>query len=246
MLTLVLGGQPAAPLRGLGGRRPLLVPPDRLLLRQGLRGRDAGKKAFVANRIGDFGFVLGIFGVLRALRDADFSFVDVLARPATRGDVRRRRVMTASASRSSSAPAARARRSRSTSGSRTRWPARRPSPRSSTRRRWSRRASTSSRAARLLPDLRRSRARRALTLDAWSSASAAHGALRGDDRPRAERHQEGPRVLDGLAARLHVPRLRRRRVLGGHVPRLHARVLQGLPLPRRGLRDPRDAPASRT
>ena len=36
--------------------------------------------------------------------------------------------------------------------------------------------------------------------------------LRRDDRPRPERHQEGAGVLDGLAARLHVPRLRRRRV----------------------------------
>ena len=40
------------------------------------------------------------------------------------------------------------------------------------------------------------------------------GDLRGLDRPRAERHQEGPRLLDRLAARLHVPRLRRRGVLG--------------------------------
>ena len=34
---------------------------------------------------------------------------------------------------------------------------------------------------------------------------ARHGALRRDDRPRAERHQEGARLLDRLAARLHVP-----------------------------------------
>ena len=31
---------------------------------------DAGKKAFIVNRIGDFGFILGIFADLRALRHA--------------------------------------------------------------------------------------------------------------------------------------------------------------------------------
>ena len=34
----------------------------------------------------------------------------------------------------------------------------------------------------------------------------------GIDRGRPERPEEGPRVLDDLAARLHVPRLRRRRL----------------------------------
>ncbi len=75
---------------------------------------------------------------------------------------------------------------------------------------------------------------------------ALHGALRGHDRPRAERHQEGAGVLDGLAARLHVPGLRRRRLRGGHLPRHDARLLQGLPLPRLGLGDPRACRASRT
>ena len=104
---------------------------------------------------------------------------------------------------------------------------------------------------RLLPDLARVGAQDARgERDVWRSPHARRlvrrrgrrrrdGALRGDDGPRPDRHQEGPRVLDGLAARLHVPRLRRARLLGGHVPRLHARLVQGLPLPRRGLRDPR-------
>ena len=68
---------------------------------------------------------------------------------------------------------------------------------------------------------------------------ARDGVLRGDDRGRADRHQEGARLLDGVAARLHVRRARRRRVRRGGVPRLHARVLQGLPVPRRRQRDPR-------
>ena len=44
------------------------------------------------------------------------------------------------------------------------------------------------------------------------------GALRGDDRPGAERHQEGAGVLDGVAARLHVPGGGRGRVHGGDLP----------------------------
>ena len=67
----------------------------------------------------------------------------------------------------------------------------------------------------------------------------AHGLLRGDDRGRADRHQEGARLLDDLAARLHVRRARRRRVRRGDLPPLHARLLQGLPVPRRRQRDPR-------
>jgi NADH-quinone oxidoreductase subunit L len=69
------------------------------------------------------------------------------------------------------------------------------------------------------------------------------GALRRHDRPRAERHEEGAGLLHGEPARLHVPRRRRRRVQRGLLPRVHARVLQGLPLPRRRLGDPRDARA---
>ena len=65
--------------------------------------------------------------------------------------------------------------------------------------------------------------------------------LRGDDRPRPERHQEGARVLHGEPARLHVPGRRGRRVHGRVLPRDHARLLQGLPLPRRRLRDSRHA-----
>ena len=97
---------------------------------------DAGKKAFVVNRIGDFGFVLGIFGCFALFGTTDFGAMFSLA-AADPGPVRGRRAPDGGLpSRSSSAPAARARRFRSTSGSRTRWRARRPSPRSSTRRRW--------------------------------------------------------------------------------------------------------------
>ena len=70
--------------------------------------------------------------------------------------------------------------------------------------------------------------------------------LRRDDRRRADRHQEGARVLDDLAARLHVRRAGRRRLRRRDLPPLHARVLQGLPVPRRRQRDPRARAASRT
>ncbi len=55
----------------------------------------------------------------------------------------------------------------------------------------------------------------------------------------AARHQARPRLLHRLPARLHVPRLRSRRLLGRHLPPPHPRLLQGAPLPRRRLRHPR-------
>ena len=67
-----------------------------------------------------------------------------------------------------------------------------------------------------------------------------HGSLCRNDRRRAERHQEGAGLFDRVAARVHVPRVRRRGLHRGHVPRHDACVLQGLPLPRRRIGDPRD------
>ena len=45
----------------------------------------AGKKAFVTNRIGDFGMILGIFGVLSLFGTMDFSFVDQARQGAMNG-----------------------------------------------------------------------------------------------------------------------------------------------------------------
>ena len=42
----------------------------------------AGKKAFIANRVGDLGMVLGIFGIFALFGTADFSFVDLAKRAA--------------------------------------------------------------------------------------------------------------------------------------------------------------------
>jgi NADH-quinone oxidoreductase subunit L len=46
----------------------------------------AGKKAFIANRLGDFGMVLGIFGVFALFGTADFSFVELAKRQALSGN----------------------------------------------------------------------------------------------------------------------------------------------------------------
>jgi NADH-quinone oxidoreductase subunit L len=87
---------------------------------------DAGKKAFVANRVGDFGFLIGIFLIFNTFGTADYGrvFAMASANPAHMSAWRRR-----SACRCSSARAASPRRSRSMYGCRTRWPARRRYPR---------------------------------------------------------------------------------------------------------------------
>ncbi|HEX5855189.1 MAG TPA: NADH-quinone oxidoreductase subunit L, partial [Thermoanaerobaculia bacterium] len=46
----------------------------------------AGKKAFIANRVGDLGMVLGIFGVFALFDTADFSFVELAKRQVLAGD----------------------------------------------------------------------------------------------------------------------------------------------------------------
>jgi hypothetical protein len=70
----------------------------------------------------------------------------------------------------------------------------------------------------------------------------ADGLLRGDGGPRAERHQARDRLFDLFAAGLHVRGGGRRRLLGRDVPPLHPRLLQGDAVPRRRLGHPRDAP----
>ena len=65
--------------------------------------------------------------------------------------------------------------------------------------------------------------------------------LRRDDRLRADRHQARRRLLDLLAARLHVRRPRRRRLRTRHLPPFHARVLQGAAVPVLRLGDHGDA-----
>ena len=67
-----------------------------------------------------------------------------------------------------------------------------------------------------------------------------HGAVRGDGRLCAERHQAGDRLFHLFAARLHVRGRGRGRVPGVDVPSADACLLQGAAVPGRGLRDPCD------
>ena len=89
---------------------------------------DAGKKAFVVNRIGDYAFILGMLRAVRAVRHARLPGHRRGGGAAAAGGRR------SASSRSrrcccSSAPPASRRRFRSTSGCRTRWKARRRCPR---------------------------------------------------------------------------------------------------------------------
>ena len=86
---------------------------------------DAGKKAFIVNRIGDVGLILGMIMMFHAFGSLDL--VDIATNagalaPEAAGTFG---PSPSSACCSSSAPAGRARRSRCTSGCRTRWKARR-------------------------------------------------------------------------------------------------------------------------
>ena len=89
---------------------------------------DAGKKAFVVNRIGDFAFLLGMLALFAQFGTLDFQAIAaaVAAMPAEDGVRRRSRSPRCCCS---SAPPASRRRFRSTSGCRTRWKARRRSRR---------------------------------------------------------------------------------------------------------------------
>ena len=68
------------------------------------------------------------------------------------------------------------------------------------------------------------------------------GVLRRHDRPHPVRHQAGGRLFDLQPARLHVLRRRRRRLFGGDVPPDDPRLLQGAAVPRLGLGHHRPAP----
>ncbi len=91
---------------------------------------DAGKKAFVVNRIGDYAFILGMLLAVRAAsaRSTSSASRRDRCRTAGRGGDVRHRCRSRRCCCSSAPPASR-RRFRSTSGCPTRWKARRRSPR---------------------------------------------------------------------------------------------------------------------
>src|SRR5260370_187193 len=62
--------------------------------------------------------------------------------------------------------------------------------------------------------------------------STRHRLLRRHHRPGADRHQSRSRLLPRQPARLHVPRLRRRRIFRRHLPPHDPRLLQSPALPR--------------
>ncbi len=88
---------------------------------------DAGKKAFIMNRIGDFGFLVAMFLLWRDVRHAQLRRRERACRQ--RADARAARSSRRSRCSCSSAAPASPRRSRSTPGCPTRWPARRRSRR---------------------------------------------------------------------------------------------------------------------
>ena len=73
-----------------------------------------------------------------------------------------------------------------------------------------------------------------------------HRAGRRLARLRPGGHQEGARLLDGLPARLHGAGARRGGVDGRAVPPLHPRLLQGLPVPRAPVRSATPATTAST
>ena len=109
----------------------------------------AGRKAFVTNRVGDFGFLVGVFVLVSLF--GTVSYGDLQSRAMEIAEYVKRAPSSTAASSpagpgarpsrwrssaSSSAPAASPPRSRSTSGCPTRWRARPRSPPSSTRPPW--------------------------------------------------------------------------------------------------------------
>ena len=87
----------------------------------------AAKKAFLVNRIGDFGFAIAIFWMWTVSSGHDLSYENVLEPREPRLSARPRRPRRGSPSCSSGRRRPRARSCRSTSGSPTRWKAPRPS-----------------------------------------------------------------------------------------------------------------------
>ena len=194
---------------------------------------DAGKKAFIVNRIGDWGFILGMFLIFSIFGTLDFRAVadaagtmpveacglrHALAHHAAAVHRRDRQVGADSALR-----LAARRDGRPDAGLC-------PDPRGHHGDRGRvhggpQRGALQSRAD---DDADRGGGRR---------GDGVHG---GDDRPRAERHQAGAGVLHRVAARLHVPGHGRGRLRGRSVPPDDARLLQGAPVPLLRLGDPRD------
>ena len=185
---------------------------------------DAGKKAFIVNRIGDYAFLLGMFALFSGVRHARLPAPGRTGRGAAARDgvrrdfhrhaaaVRRRHRQVGS---DSALHVAAGRDGRPDAGVGPH-PRRDDGDGGRVHDRTQRRA--------LQP-----RARHADDRGGDRRGHRAHG---WHHRARAERHQARAGVLDRLAARADVPGDGGRRVRRRHLPSLYARVLQGVALPR--------------
>ena len=213
------GREPAAPARRLGPRRPLVVPPDRLLARAAGRdrGREEGLRHERLRRRDDGARVLpahpahALAELRDGLRARARPRVEPLAREPRRArPARRRRGQVGPApaanvaSRRDGGPDAGERADpRGDDGDRGRLPDR---PHA-----FALRGRAARRGARRRPRRRDAPARRA-------------------DRPGPDGHQARHRLLDDVADRLHVPRRGARRLRERDVPPDDARLLQGAAL----------------
>ena len=185
----------------------------------------AAIKAFIVNRVGDFGFALGIFAVFMLTGAIDLDTVFAQAPGSDRQNHQHVRLAGRRAHDHLSAPVhgrhgqvgavpaahvAAGRDGRAHAGLRAD-PCRHDGDR---RRVHGRAAFASVRACAECADVR-------------NADRGHHCVVRGDDRPRAERHQADRRLFDLLAARLHVRGDGSGGLFGRHVPPVHARFLQG-------------------
>jgi hypothetical protein len=191
----------------------------------------AGKKAFVTNRVGDWGFMMAMFFAFWAVGSLDYSRHQRCGWRARADHGHGHRIVLlrrccGQERTAAPVPVAARRDGRPHAGLR-------PHPRGHHGHR------------RCVPDGAHQpgagRQRRVRRLD-HRRYRCRHGALRGHGGGRAERHQEGARVLHRQPAGLHVPGGRFGCLRGGHLPHGHARVLQGAAVPGQRFGHPRHAP----